>query len=221
MPVRNIFGWMGMREQQRALLAARDHMEKVLEVVRLLHSALKHFCAGDLNRAQELHDQIFNAERQADDLRRELLDRMSEGMFLPADREDLVQLVERVDVVADYANGAARLVVLFQEAPPEPLQEGIMKYGDLLLQATQHLADALDQLAEGDRRRTLELCTAVERTEEECDALKASLYKRLFSMELPAGTLLLLHDLIESMENTADKAEDAADLVRVLAVKIP
>jgi len=37
-------------------------------------------------------------------------------------------------------------------------------------------------------------------------------------MDLPAGTLVLLRDLIESMENTADKAEDAADLLRVLAV---
>lgn len=218
--MRNFFGWMGMREQQRMLLAARDHTNKVLEVARLLQSSLRHFCAGDLARAKELHEQIFNAERQADDLRRELLDRMSEGMFLPADREDLVHLVERVDDVADYANGAARLVVLFREAPPEPLRQGIVNYGDLLLQATKHLADALDKLAAGDRRAALELCTAVERTEEEADALKASLYQRLFSMELPAGTLLLLHDLIESMENTADKAEDAADLVRVLAVKI-
>lgn len=219
--MRNIFGWMGMREQQRALLAARDHMDKVLEVARLLHSVLDHFSAGDLTRAKELHEQIFNAERQADELRRELLDRMSEGMFLPADREDLVHLVERVDDVADHANAAARLVVLFREAPPEPLREGIVKYGSLLLQAMQHLANALDKLADGDRRRALELCTAVERKEEEADSLKASLYELLFSMELPAGTLLLLHDLIESMENTADKAEDAADLVRVLAVKIP
>ncbi len=179
---------------------------------------MKHFCDGDLNRAAELHQQIFNAERQADELRRDLLERLSEGMFLPADRADLVHLVERVDDVADYANGAARLVVVFREAPPEPLREGITKFGGLLLQATQQLADALDKLTEGDRRAALELCTAVERAEEEADALKASLYKQLFAMDLPAGTLLLLRDLIDSMENTADKAEDAADLLRVLAV---
>lgn len=214
----NFFGWMGMREQQRVLLASRDHMGKVLEVTRLLHSALKHFCAGELDRAAEIHQQIFNAERQADELRRELLERLSEGMFLPADRADLVHLVERVDDVADYANGAARLVSLFREAPPEPLRDGVAKFGELLLQAAQQLAAALDKLTEGDRKTALELCTSVERAEEEADTLKAALFREMFAMDLPAGTLVLLRDLIESMENTADKAEDAADLLRVLAV---
>lgn len=214
----NFFGWMGMREQQRVLLASREHMHKVLEVARLLQSAINHFCSGDLNRAKEIHEQIFVAERQADELHRDLLERLSEGMFLPADRADLVHLMERVDDVADYANGAARLVTLFTEAPPEPLKDGIMKFGELLLQATKHLADALDKLTEGERKAALDLCTAVERAEEEADALKASLYRELFTMDLPAGTLLLLRDLIESMENTADKAEDAADLLRLLAV---
>ena len=58
----------------------------------------------------------------------------------------------------------------------------------------------------------------MERAEEEADTLKAALFREMFAMDLPAGTLVLLRDLIESMENTADKAEDAADLLRVLAV---
>ena len=108
-------------------------------------------------------------------------------MFLPAYWADLVHLVERVDDVADYANGSARLVVVFPEAPPEPLREGITKFGGLLLQATQQLADALDKLTEGDRRAALELRTVVERAEEEADAVKASLYKQLFAMDRPPG----------------------------------
>lgn len=218
--MRNIFGWMGMREQQRMLLAAKEHMHKVLQVVSALRTGLQHFGNGAMSELSQVQDDIFRNEREADELRRDLLNKLSEGMFLPADREDLVHLVERVDDVADYANGAARLLVLFREAPPEELREGIVQYGRLLMQATEYLADALDKLAAGDRRKALELCTAVERVEEEADALKAHLYKRLFFLELPAGVLLLLHNLIESMENTADKAEDAADLIRLLTVKI-
>lgn len=218
--MRNIFGWMGMREQQRMLLAAKEHMQKVVGVVDDLRGALEHFGNGELDAMAERQQRIFRGEREADDLRRDLLHKLSEGMFLPADREDLVHLVERVDDVADYANGAARLLVLFRGAPPEPLREGIVRYGVLLLQAANYLADALDKLAAGDRRQALELCTAVERTEEEADLLKAELYNVLFFIDLPAGLLLLLHNLIESMENTADKAEDAADLIRLLTVKI-
>lgn len=218
--MRNIFGWMGMREQQRMLLAAKEHMHEVVGVVAELRAALEHFGQGELEEVTRRHEAIFQGERAADDLRRDLLNKLSEGMFLPADREDLVHLVERVDDVADYANGAARLLVLFREGPPEAVREGIVKYGVLLHRAAQYLSEALDKLAAGDRRKTLDLCTAVERTEEEADALKAEIYKELFFMDLPAGVLLLLHNLIESMENTADKAEDAADLIRLLTVKI-
>lgn len=214
----NFFGWMGMREQQRALSASREHLNKVVEVAELLREALRHFCAGELDRARAVHDRIFNAEREADELRRDLMELLSEGLFLPADRADLMHLVERADDVADYANGSARLIVVFREPPPEPLKESIMKFGDLLAQAAKQLSEALEKLASGDRRATLDLCATVERSEEEADALKASLYKQLFAMDLPAGTLLLLRDLIDSMENTADKAEDAADLLRVLTV---
>lgn len=214
----NFFGWMGMREQQRVLLASREHMNKVLEVTEHLRNLLRHFCAGELDQVKTIQQQIFNAERQADDLRRDLLEQLSEGLFLPADRADLMHLVERADDVADHANGSARLIVVIRQAPPEPLREGFVKFGELLAQAVTKLNEALDKLASGDRRAALDLCAAVERTEEEADVLKASLYEKLFAMDLPAGTLLLLRDLIDSMENTADKAEDAADLLRVLTV---
>jgi len=216
--VGNFFGWMGMREQQRVLLSSRDHMNKVVEVAEHLRSVLQHFCAGELDEANVYQQRIFNAERQADELRRELLEKLSEGLFLPADRADLMLLVERADDVADCANGAARLIAVFREAPPEPLREGLIQFGDLLVQAAKKLNEALDKLASGDRRAALDLCAAVERAEEDADVLKASLYERLFAMDLPAGTLMLLRDLIDAMENTADRAEDAADLLRVLTV---
>jgi Phosphate transport regulator (distant homolog of PhoU) len=67
--VGNFFGWMGMREQQRVLLSSRDHMNKVVEVAEHLRSVLQHFCAGELDEANVYQQRIFNAERQADELR--------------------------------------------------------------------------------------------------------------------------------------------------------
>lgn len=217
--MRNIFGWMGMREQQRALEASHQHMEQVRSVVHLLKEALDQFLAGNLQQVAQIHERVTTAEREADELRRDLFDQLSEAMFLPTDREELVQMVERTDDVADYANSASRLLVLFESPPPEELRSDLARFGELLVQAVEKLSEALDKLLDGQRRESLQLCTAVERCEEECDSLKASLYRRLLSLDLPAGKLLLLHDLIESMENTADRAEDSADLVRVLAVK--
>lgn len=216
---RNIFSWIGAKEQQRVLNQTREHMAKVREVVDRLEGEIRVFLADNLAELPALHEALSRAEHEADVMRRSLLESLSEGLLLPPDRQDLVHLVERIDDVADYANSGSRLLVLFRQLPPEEIRDGIGRFGHLLQRAVEKLEAALEHLYRGDIRQTLEQCTAVETIEEEADLLKADLYRILFDLNVRPAKLLLLHDLIESMENTADKAEDSADVVRIIAIK--
>lgn len=213
----NIFGWIGQHEQRDILLQAGKHMRQVVLVVELLKEAVEAMCNGDPETTRRLQEQLSLAEHEADILRRDLLARLSQGLLLPPDRQDLVQLVNRMDDVADYAQGAARLLVIFQ-AVPEDFAPELRQFADILTNAVHALAHALESIAHLDAEKALAACTEVETWEEDADQLKAVILERLFSTELSATALLLMRDLIESMENTADKAEDTADLVRVLAV---
>lgn len=216
----NIFGWLGTQQQRELLTIVPKHMEITNKVVIALREAMAAFIEGDTEKVIEYDKIIFDHEREADELRRELLRRLSTGMFMPADRTDLAHLIEAMDAVADHANAASRLLVLFKDKPPQPLQEPLLNTCDVLIEAVNALTEAAELLYNGKGVEALEKCDQVEAAEEKADIQKQASLRILFGLELSARQLLLLHDLIQTLEETADRAEDSADVIRVLAVNI-
>lgn len=218
--MRNIFGWLGAQEQRKALNEATEHIEKVRQVVYLLRDAIEAFVNGEHDKVYALYEQVEEREHEADVIRRSLLNRLSEGLFLPPDREDLVQFVEHMDDIADYACAAARLLILFSDDLPEPLKESLREEAHLLTQAVDKVRDAVYHLYRAEMKETMEQCNQVEELEESADKQKAKLLRHIFKeLDLEPKTLVLMHDLIEALENTADMAEDTADQIRIIAVK--
>lgn len=216
----NIFAWIGARDGKRVLVQVDEHLEKVREVVRLLKEHVEACVAGQKEAGDAIHARVAEAERAADQIRRELLSSLSEGLLLPSERDDLVRFIERLDYVADEANGASRMLVLFDEALPEELAGDLIRFAELLIDGTERLQEALGTLYRGTAAETLQKCTEVEEVEEECDRQKATLLSRIFSMELSAVKLLMIRDLIQAMEDTSDRTEDTADVIRTLAVRM-
>lgn len=216
----NIFAWIGARDGKRALVQVGEHVEKMREVVRLLKEQLQACAAGNKDEVEAIHERLTQAERAADQIRRDLLSSLSEGLLVPTERDGLVRLIEGIDYVADDANGASRILVLFDGELPEGLADDLIQIAGLLVEGTDRLSDALSTLYKGTAAETLRKCTEVEEVEEECDRRKAAILRHLFSMELSPARLLMTHDLIEAMENTADRTEDTADVIRTLAVRM-
>lgn len=217
----NIFEWIGARDGRRALVQVGEHVEKVQEVVRLLKEQIEATASGKKDQVDVmLHEKLADAERAADQIRRDLLSSLSEGLLLPTERDDLVRLIEGLDYIADEANGASRILVLFDGELPGEVAEELLQFSDLLIEGVDRLAEALATLYRSTAAETLKKCIEVEEVEEACDRKKADLLRRIFNMDLSAARLLMLHDLIEAMEDTSDRTEDAADVVRTLAVRM-
>lgn len=217
MAVSSVFGWIGNKEQKGIIVEARRHMDKVVETVDLLGCVVEAICNEQIEDANQLHEKLAVAEHDADVIRRDIMAKLSHGLLLPPQRQDLVRLVGSMDDIADQAQGASRIAVIFDEAPGL-FEEDLIAFTKLIRRAVDHLAQALELLSAGQTDKALEACMQVEILEEEGDRLKHSIMKKLFREDLPARLLVLLHDLVESMENTIDRAEDSADLVRVLSV---
>jgi uncharacterized protein Yka (UPF0111/DUF47 family) len=65
--------------------------------------------------------------------------------------------------------------------------------------------------------KTLEQAKDVEIAERTVDDLYRALSIKVLSSKLDLPVLLLLRDVLQLLENSADKAEDAADTVRTLS----
>ena len=214
----NILSWIGMEKEKNVLEITKRHTEKVTETVDKLENAFAAYVKGNMAAKDAAIKETITAERQADLIRRDLLDHLSEGILLPPDREDLIHFVKRMDSIADNANAAARLFSFFTEQLPNGIPTKLYEFVKTALHAVHRLGDAIEALTR-DKKNVLAICTEVELLEEQGDEQKRELTGIILKSNLSAGMLILLHDLIDSIEDTCDRAEDSADLVRIFAVK--
>ncbi len=216
---RNIFNWFGRREEKEIFERAESHMEKVCETVMALHDAARPLFAGKEKEAKELILTIRKREHEADEIRREMFDELSIGMLMPADREDLTHMIEAMDDIADWANDAGKLLSVIDEKIPGAIAKKLEELIEKTLSCVMKTKETVIAMR-SDAKTALALCNEVEFMEEECDDIEKDVFAMtIHNRKLSPPMLLLLHDIIASVEMVSDKAEDTADIIRILVVK--
>jgi len=216
---RNIFGWLSREQEKVALEQAKKHIDKVYETVVNLQQAIANFVRSDLVGKAESIQKIKTSEHEADLIRRSIMDALTEELIAPPDREDLMHFTKSLDAIADYANGAGRLLDFLEEKLPETISGKLIETAKIITMAVERLKDAMDSLTSNDIKKALEHCGQVEELEEQADEQKRMTVEAIIHSYLSAPILLLVYELTDSMENVADKVEDCADFIRVLAIK--
>ncbi|MDD5502934.1 MAG: TIGR00153 family protein [Candidatus Thermoplasmatota archaeon] len=216
---RNILDWFGRKEEKEALEKARSHMDKVCETVQALDDAVNLLFDGKTDEAKTMIHTVREKEHEADNIRRALFDFLSSGVMAPTDREDLTHLIEMIDDIADWANDAGKLYSLIDEKIPGDIAQKLHTQTNVTLRCILKTKEAVSAMV-ADPKSVLALCNEVEFLEEECDDIEKDLFATtIHNKNLSPSMLILLHDIIASVETISDKGEDTADILRVLLVK--
>lgn len=216
---RNIFGWLGMKQEEIVLQDAQRHVEETYRTVELFAKAIKAFISGDLNAKTVAIEEVKESEHRADILRSEMVNKLSEGMLLPPDREDLMHFANTLDKIADWTNGAARILGFIENTLPENILKNISTATEIIFESISKLKEAIHSLAKNDVKGTIKDCEDVDRLEHEADDQKKTLIESIIHGKLEPTALLLTYQLAEYLEGITDKIEDAADFIKVLAIK--
>jgi predicted phosphate transport protein (TIGR00153 family) len=217
--IRNILGWLGMAEEQSILKDAQKHVEETHKTVTYFAEAVKAFIKGDLAAKTEAIENVRESEHQADLLRSKMVSELSESLLLPPDREDLMHFVKSLDRIADWTNGAARILGFIEHKLPEDVLANISASTGLIVNSTSKLKDGIAALTKNDLKKALQDCEDVDRLEHEADDYKKILIESMIHAKLEPVTFFLCYQLAEYLEGVTDKIEDAADLVKVVAIK--
>lgn len=217
--VRNILGWLGMAEEQSILQDAKKHVEETCKTVAFFSEAVQAFIRGDLSAKTIAIENVRQSEHQADQLRSKMVRELSEGMLLPPDREDLMHFVKTLDKIADWTNGAARLLGFIEAKLPENILKNISAGTELIVSSISKLKEGIVAITKNDLKQALEDCQVVDEIEHQADDQKKLLIESIIHARLEATSLLLTYQLAEYLEGVTDKIEDAADLIKVLAIK--
>lgn len=217
--IRNILGWLGMAEEQSILKDAQKHVEETYKTVNYFAEAVKAFIQGDLNAKTIAIENVRESEHKADILRSKMVVVLSEGLLLPPDREDLMHFVKSLDKIADWTNGAARILGFIEHKLPESILKNISTATELIFNSISKLKEAIQSLSRNDLKKALQDCEEVDRIEHDADDQKKLLIESIIHEKLEPTSLLLSYQLAEYMEGVTDKIEDVADFVKVMAIK--
>ena len=216
---RNILGWLGMAEEQSILEDAQKHVEETCKTVSYFSDEVKAFIQGDLSAKTTAIENVRESEHRADILRSKMVNQLSESLLLPPDREDLMHFVKTLDKIADWTNGAARILGFIEQKLPENVLKNISLATDLIVTSVSKLREGIQSLTKNDLKKALADCEVVDQIEHDADDQKKLLIESIIHARLEPVTFFLCYQLAEYLEGVTDKIEDAADLVKIVAIK--
>ena len=157
---------------------------------------------------------IKQIEHRGDDMTHEILTKLNQTFITPFDREDIHRLASSIDDVLDFINSASERLVLYKIATPPPAAEIMAK---LILEQSEEISKAVGGLKKN--QHVLEHCVEVNRLENEADRVTREAIGTLFERERDPITLIKIKELLETLEQATDRAEDAADVLESVVLK--
>lgn len=210
--------WFEERRKSRVLEIAYRQMTIALDTVNDLEKAVKAVSERDRETARTTIERLFRAEEEVDNLRRTVFEELTKGAE-SRDREDIMNLVKNLDQMADHVKNSARdILILLDEDIPGELWKAASEMSSGIVSTAATLRESLKNLGENNSRAR-ELSEKVEEEEKKVDEkfleIKSLLIKH--GMINPS-VLLILKDMLDSMEEAADSCADTGDYIRVLTV---
>jgi predicted phosphate transport protein (TIGR00153 family) len=212
--------WFAKRKETKALTAVQRHLALTTGIVEDLEKAIRAATEGDLKEMQRCIERVASSEKEADELRRNVMDEISTGELSSDDREDLMDLVKRVDMIADWSRETSRVLgAIPMEHVPTSIKDVSIDMVMSVKQCTVSLQKCVNKMMTKPEE-ALQAADAVEREEEKVDDIHEKARILLGKEDLPrAGVAVLIGQLFEAIEMIADSCEDACDQVRVIKVR--
>ena len=179
-------------------IADGDNLEAA---ARALNEMVEHY-----DRLDERIAGIQALEKIGDEIDREVTRKLEDAFVTPFDREDIHELVSRLDDVVDGVQAIAETFVIYGVTAPTPEAR---RLAAILNAQGVELAQALRKL---DGLKDLERhFEAVHELENEADGLSRAAVAKLFRDDLPPIEVIKWRDLYNYLEEAIDAAEDAAE----------
>jgi predicted phosphate transport protein (TIGR00153 family) len=208
------------RARRRALNACQEHLRKVLELVRKIPQMIDHFIKNDKEKAEQVYSEIRAYKDEVDGARRLVLRELAEIGAILLSREDFLRFTNITSEIADFSEGIAfrlQQMIEYDWKVPTEIKKDFLKLSEAVLETVIKLRETLMVLSYSSEK-VAEKAGEVEAAEREVDELYRTLEIKLLNSKLEIRALLLLRDILQLLEDSADKAEDAVEAALILSL---
>jgi predicted phosphate transport protein (TIGR00153 family) len=161
--------------------------------------------------------QIRDFEQKGDDITHQIFMELSENFITPFDREDIHALTTSIDDIADYINGCATRIQLYNV---KQFSKTMELMSEVLLKQVIEIDTAIhDMRSMKNVQRVREAIIRINSLENQADDLFDESIARLFAEASDPLELIKTKEVLSSMEIATDKCEDVANVLESILVK--
>jgi len=156
---------------------------------------------------------VKNIEREADELRRILVEGLHQTFVTPMDREDIYALSRAIDDIVDYANSTVEEMEIYEVSSEEHLREMVTILG----KAAQEISDAVRIL---ENYPAIAMEHAVKSKSYE-NAMEKAYHTALADLFKKSDTVYMLkmREIYRHLSNAADRSDEAANIICSIVMK--
>jgi predicted phosphate transport protein (TIGR00153 family) len=207
---------MGLRDffrprQETFLQLIAQQAAKTLEGMEALEEYMR-------NNTPDAAKKVIQAEKEADELRRILVDELNRTFVTPIDREDIFALSRAIDDILDYGDSTVEEMDILDISPNRHLS----RMASLLKDAANEIHLATQRL-EDHPGVAYEHAMRAKALENRMETVYREALADLF--EGPANcehiiNMLKLRELYRHLSNSADRGDEAANVITDIVVKM-
>ena len=181
--------------------------------LQLLYLAFDSFYSGIKKNDSSMMREVIDLEREGDSVRREIIETIYAGAFLPYLRPDLCRFVEAIDRVFDSLEDTA--LNYSDVALPEQIREECVRVASMNTNMCEMLAISFAAMVNGEDLR--EKALAIRIYEKKIDDIKFNILKEMRTTPVEnfwQGRTLA--EFVSDLITISDMIEDASDYLQII-----
>jgi len=189
-----------------------QHADRIVEAARAFQQLVAHY--SDPQLREQYNRDVDNAERAADRVTHEVNRALHRTFITPIDRDQIHQLINTMDDVADLIQDSAETMALYDL---RAVNDEITRLTDLSVKCCErvkHAVALIGKLADqAVADAAIKTCEEIDRLESDADRVMRSAMSRLFREEPDVREVLKLKAIYELLESVTDRCEDVANVI--------
>ena len=214
-------GELEVQAKRKAIAVLQDEINRILNASRALSTLPGMIVKKDKTGINDTLEQISTIEEEVENLRRKITRDVADVGGLIMNRENLLNTAYTMDEIAGYITGIYFKLsnVKVSTLKTEKFEHELTELIELVVDEIYKLNQIIRTLST-DTAKSIELAQETQKIEREIDTKYRILSIKAMDKISDTKELLLVKDIIEGIEEMADKCQEVSDSFILLALSL-
>jgi len=214
-------GELEVQAKRKAIAVLQDEINRILNASRSLATLPELMMKKNKTEIKHTIEQIVNIEDEVESLRRKITRDVADVGGLIMNRENLLNTAYTMDEIAGYITGISFKLSNIKPATLKTakLDQDITELIELVVDEVYKLNEIIRSL-NADSSKSIDLAQETQKIEREIDTKYRQITIKILTEITNTKELLLIKDVVEGIEEMADKCQEVSDSFILLALSI-